>query len=82
MRKKVLAISLSLMFIGSIATSTFAMTVNTTNEIVNIDDDKDKNKKKAKTTTTTSEKKSADCSAKKEFCQKSCDDKKSGIDKK
>ena len=82
MRKKVLAISLSLLFFGSIATSTFAMTMNTTNNIVNVDDDKDKNKKKAKSTTETSEKKSADCSAKKECCQKSCDEKKGSSDKK
>jgi hypothetical protein len=77
MRKKILAFSLSLLFFGSIATSTFGMASN------NIDDNKDK----AKTTTTTEKKSdkavsgkttSADCATKKSCCSaeksgKDCD---------
>ena len=81
MRKKILAFSLSLLFFGSIAASSFGMTNS------NIDDNKDK----AKTTKTT-EKKSdktvnskttttSDCATKKSCCaaEKSCTD---GPDKK
>ncbi len=84
MRKKVLAISLSLMFFGSVATSTFAMDVVNENTIVNVDDDKDKNKKKAKTASADAKtEKSGECSsAAKSECAKSCDDKKSATAKK
>jgi len=76
MRKKILAFSLSLLFFGSIATSTFGMSS------INTDDNKDK----AKTTTTTTAKKSdkaatsktttTDCATKKSCCsaEKSCKD--------
>jgi hypothetical protein len=77
MRKKILAFSLSLLFFGSIVTSTFGMASN------NIDDDKDK----AKTTTTTatvkksdkaatSKTSKADCATKKSCCsaEKACKD--------
>lgn len=79
MRKKILAFSLSLLFFGSIATSTFGMASN------NIDD-----KDKTKTTATTTEKKSekaatskttsADCATKKACCsaEKSAKDCKDG----
>lgn len=82
MRKKVLALSLSILFFGSIATSTFAMTVNTTNGIVKVDDDDKKKAKTSKTAKTKSAEKSGDCAAKKECCEKTCDGKKSGSDKK
>jgi hypothetical protein len=83
MRKKVLALSLSILFFGSMATSTFAMTVNTTNGIVKVDDDKKKAKnEKTATAKTESTEKSGDCAAKKECCEKTCDGKKSGSDKK
>jgi hypothetical protein len=84
MRKKVLALSLSLLFFGSVATSTFAGTVNMTNDIVNVDDDKDKDKKKSKSTAKATTEKSGDCSTAKktECCQKTCDDKKSATAKK
>lgn len=78
MRKKLLALSLGILFFGSITTSTFAMTVNNTTDIVFADDDdKDKTKSKSKKTATTDAKSSkGDCAAKKECCEKSCDDKK------
>lgn len=82
MRKKVLALSLSILFFGSMATSTFATTVNTTNGIVKVDDDDKKKAKTAKTAKTESAEKSGDCAAKKECCEKTCDGKKSGSDKK
>lgn len=72
MRKKVLGLSLAILFFGSIASSTFAMATSENVSIVVVDDDKDKTKaKKAK---------SKDYEAKKECCNsakaKSCDEKK------
>ena len=69
MRKKLIALSLSFLFVGSIATSSLATTLQVSNQItiVNKDDDKDKNKKKAKT----SEKKAKDCKTEKSCCDKS-----------
>jgi len=75
MRKKILAFSLSLLFFGSIATSTFGMTTS------NPDDNKDKAKTTATTTkksdkAATSKTMKSDCSAKKSCCsaEKSCKD--------
>ncbi len=74
MRKKVLALSLSILFFGSIATSSFAMTTGSinTNMVVDEDDDKDKGKK--------SKKSKEDCKTEKSCCDyktgdKSCKDK-------
>ena len=73
MRKKILAVSLSVLFFSSIATSTFGMTSN------NPDDNKDKAKteqttnKKSDKAVTSKEMKS-DCATKKSCCsgEKSC----------
>jgi len=85
MRKKVIAISLSILFFGSIATTSFATPVQVAGltTIVDNDDDKDKNKKKAKT----SENKTKECNTKKSCCkselnEKSCKEEKGGGDKK
>ena len=74
MRKKVLALSLSVLFFGSIATSSFAITTGSinTNIVVDNDDDKDKNKK--------SKKSKEECKNAKSCCDykqgdKSCKDK-------
>ena len=81
MKKQIIALSLSMLFFGSIATSSFATTVQVANQttIVDNDDDKDKNKKKAKT----SDSKTKDCKTQKSCCkselnEKSCKDKKGG----
>ena len=81
MRKQIIALSLSMLFLGSISTSSYATTVQVANQttIVDNDDDKDKNKKKAKT----SDSKTKDCETKKSCCkselnEKSCKDKKGG----
>ena len=81
MKKQIIALSLSMLFFGSIATSSFATTVQIANliTIVDNDDDKDKNKKKAKT----SDSKTKDCKTQKSCCkselnEKSCKDKKGG----
>jgi hypothetical protein len=86
MRKKLIALSLSMLFFGSIATTSFATTFQVANQstVVDDDDDKDKNKKKAKA----NDNKFKECSSKKsccksaEFDKKSCKDKKDGGDKK
>ena len=77
MRKKVLALSLSVLFFGSIATSSFAMTTGSinTNIVVDNDDDKDKDKKSKK-----SKKSKEECKNAKSCCDykqgdKSCNDK-------
>ena len=79
MRKKVLALSLSILFFGGITTSTMAMVTESTNNIVRVDNDKDKNKK--------SKKSKEDCKSAKSCCDynkadKSCDDKDKGKDDK
>lgn len=81
MRKKVLGLSLAILFFGSITSSTFAMTTTDTESvnIVVVDDDKDKTKAKKS-------KSKKDCEARTECCSsakkaKSCDEKK-GEDKK
>ncbi|MCF6169391.1 MAG: hypothetical protein L3J66_00250 [Bacteroidales bacterium] len=88
MRKKLIALSLSFLFLGSMATTSVAMTLQVTNQttIVNKDDDKDKNKKKAKTSDS---KKAKECKTEKSCCgktemyEKSCkSDSKKGGDKK
>lgn len=83
MKLKVLALSLSLLFFGSIATSTYAMATDITNKTVLVDDD-DKDKKTKKSTKTKSAEKSGECTSaeKKACCEKSCDGKKSGSNKK
>jgi hypothetical protein len=75
MRKKILAISLSVLFFGSIATSTFGMSTN------NPDDNKDKAKTTATTTkksdkAATSKTMKSECATKKSCCsaEKSCKD--------
>lgn len=84
MRKKLIALSLSMLFFGSIATTSFATTFQVANQSTVVDDDKDKNKKKAKT----ADAKSKDCKTKKSCCkssqlnEKSCKDKKVDGDKK
>lgn len=84
MRKKLIALSLSMLFFGSIATTSFATTFQVTNQSTVVDDDKDKNKKKAKK----SDANMKDCKSKKSCCkssqlnEKSCKDKKDGGDKK
>ncbi len=74
MRKKVLALSLSILFFGSLTVSGFAMTTESinTNIVVDNDDDKDKDKK--------SKKSKEDCKSAKSCCDykkgdKSCKDK-------
>ena len=81
MRKQVLAIGLSLMFFGSIATSTFGMTVTNGNNIVIVDkgDDDKKAKKSKKSKSDCDAKKSSECCDSKKAS--TCDDKK-GEDKK
>ena len=84
MRKKALAIGLSLLFFGSMTTSTFAMSVANINQTVVVDDDDDK-KKTSTTKTTTTKATKSECDSKKssECCsskKSSCDDKK-GEDK-
>jgi len=81
MRKQIIALSLSILFFGSIASSSFATTVQVSDQttIVKNDDDKDKNKKKAKT----NDKKTKECKSEKSCCkselyEKSCKDKKGG----
>ena len=60
MRKRILALSLSLLFLGGMSINSYAMITNTI-EISNVKDDDDKNKKKS------SSKK--DCKTKKECCK-------------
>lgn len=81
MRKKILALSLGILFFGSVASSTFAAPVLAEIGIVKIDDDKNKTKAKATTTTATAkEAKKGDCATKSECCSSkaaaSCADKK------
>ena len=82
MRNKFLAISLSLLFFGSMATSSIAATMSSTTDIavVKQDDDKDKKKAKAKN----AEAKSGECAPKKECCSsgKSSEGKTASSDKK
>ena len=78
MRKRILALSLSLLFLGGISINSYARITNTI-EISKVNDDDDKNKKKS------SAKK--DCKTKKECCKhdfekKECKDKKVSADKK
>lgn len=84
MRKKIITLSLSLLFFGSIATSSLATTLQLGNQTTVVDNDKDKNKKKAKA----SDKKTKECKSEKSCCkselyEKSCkSDCKKGGDKK
>jgi len=75
MRKKVLALSLSILFFGSITSSSFAMTTGSINTSVIVDNDDDKDKKSKK-----SKKSKDDCKNAKSCCDyekadKSCKDK-------
>jgi len=78
MKKRFLALSLSLLFLGGMSINTYAMITNNI-EISKVKDDDDKKKKKS------SSKK--ECNAKKECCKhdfeaKECKDKKVSADKK
>lgn len=75
MKLKVLALSLCLLFMGSMATSTYAMTTDAVYKTVLVDDDDTKTKaksKKAKASTECTSKQKSEC------CAKSCDEKKTG----
>jgi len=74
MKLKVLALSLSFLFLGSMATSKYAMTTDAVYKTVNVGDDDD-NKTKAKNKKA---KASSECTPKQksECCTKSCDGKK------
>ncbi len=92
MKIKVLALTFSMLFFGSITATSFAQVLASTNTItvVDNDDDKDKNKKKstAKCDDNKVEVKSKDCATKKGCCgsvklkDDGCKDKKSDKDKK
>lgn len=70
MRKKVLGLSLAILFFGSITSSTFAMTVSEDVKIAVVDDEK--NKKKAKKSKAKSSECAKECSSK---SKESCDGK-------
>ncbi len=77
MRKRFLALSLSLLFLGGMSITSFAQLTNTTT-ITQVNDDDDKNKKKSS---------KKDCNTKKSCCkhdfeEKACKDTKSSSDKK
>jgi hypothetical protein len=84
MRKKLITMSLSLLFLGSIAGTSLATTLQYGKQTTVVDDDKDKNKKKTKT----SQNKTKECKSEKSCCkselyEKSCkSDSKNGGDKK
>jgi hypothetical protein len=84
MRKKIITMSLSLLFFGSIATTSLATTLQVNHQKVVVDGDKDKDKKKAKTNKSkTKECKSEKSCCKSELYEKSCkSDSKKGGDKK
>ncbi len=77
MKIKVLALCLSMLFFGSIATTAVASVVDTQSNIVRVDDDKKKKTAKADKSAT-----KKDCATKKSCCSssktKSCTDKKDG----
>lgn len=87
MKIKVMALCLSMMLLGGIATSSVAAVVGTSNHIVLVDD-KDKTKKAAKKDAKTEKSATAkECATKKSCCgsstyEKSCKDKKADPDKK
>ena len=70
MKIKVLALALSMLFVTSIAGTTFAQMTDNTVQTVVVDDDKDKNKK-AKKSTKDADAKKSDCKAKKSCCKSS-----------
>lgn len=72
MRKKLLGLSLAVLFFGSLTTSTFAMTMSQEVKTAVVDDDK--NNKKSKKSKAKSSECAKECSKSKE----SCDDKKGG----
>jgi len=82
MRKRIITLSLSVLFFGSIATTSLATTLQVVNHkmIVDGDKDKDKDKKKAKA----SDNKTKECKSEKSCCKSemyeksSCKDKKGG----
>lgn len=71
MRKKIIALSLSLLFLGGISVNTYAQITHSTT-ITKVKDNDDKNKKKSKSKKECSDKKSC-CSH--DFDKKSCKDK-------
>lgn len=78
MKLKVLALSLCLLFMGSMATSTYAMTTDSVIKTVLVDDDDTKKAKSKKA------KASSECTSKQksECCEKSCDGKKGSTSEK
>ena len=85
MRKKIITLSLGVLFFGSIATTSLATTLHINKQTTVVDNDKDKNKKKAKAKTCekTKECKSEKSCCKSELYEKSCkSDCKKGGDKK
>ena len=85
MKKRILAISLSLLFFGSITTSAVASTIQAGHEVAIVkkdDDDKDKKKAKTEAKAESKSEKSGECAAKKECCSKSSAEKSACNDKK
>ncbi len=94
MKVKVLALTFSLLFFGSMTATSFAQVLASTNliTVVDNDDDKDKNKNKKKSTAKCDDEKgtvkSKDCDTKRSCCgsvklkDDGCKDKKSDKDKK
>lgn len=88
---KVLALTFSMLFFGSITATSIAQVVSSPNSITvtDEDDDKDKNKKKSKTTAKSDATDVKSCKEKKKCCNsgvmlkdENCKDKKSDPDKK
>lgn len=74
MREKILALSLSILFLGGITITSYAQSINSTISTI-VDDNDDKNKKKS------SKKTKKDCNTKKSCCKhdfekKECKDEK------
>jgi len=94
MKIKVLALTFSMLLLGSITATSFAQVLASADliTVVDNDDDKDKNKNKKKSTAKCDDKKGTvktkDCDAKRSCCgsvklkDDGCKDKKSGKDKK
>ena len=92
MKIKVLALTFTMLFFGSITATSFAQVLASTNLITVVDNDDDKDKNKKKSTAKCDDKKgtvkSKDCDTKRSCCgsvklkDDGCKDKKSGKDKK
>jgi len=80
MRKKLIGLSLALLFFGSISAPTFAMTNTDANRIMIVDHNKDNDKDKTKAKAKKADKK--ECTTKSDCCTgekaKCCDSKKDG----